>query len=247
MFSDKELEARIAEANSMFVNGEERSNVPPDPNGTPAQTRTLGTNQDPAQWIPIDLYNNTSRKLADNAKKTFPKGSSSLVKAVTKAIIEGETPAIGLVRANKKAKSDIDALKNSGDKARAALLATQYMEENFLPAVEAVINYSSPDELLNSKESLAALDEMAIGAGSMKGYTAAYIRQAYGGQLGRKEGESSPYVVGEMRRIRSLADSDQIRTAVGMAQKLKRQIDNGEQIASDEDYALLGRIVAYAN
>ena len=133
-----------------------------------------------------------------------------------------------------------------GDKARAKMMVQQYMEESFLPAVEAVVNYTSPDELLNCKEALSALDSMAIGDGSMKGYTAAYVRQAYGDQLGQKEGESDPTVVDAVRRIHMLVSDDQYRTAVGLAKKLKKSIDDGQNIASDEDYALLGRIVSYS-
>jgi hypothetical protein len=134
-----------------------------------------------------------------------------------------------------------------GEKRRAQMVRRQYMEEHFLPAVEAVVNYTSPDELLNCKEALAALDQMALGDGAMKGYTASYVRQAYGNQLGQKQGESDPEVVDTVRRIHMLVDSDQIRTAIGLAEKMKKRIDEGDNIASDEDYALIGRVVAYAN
>ena len=50
-----------------------------------------------------------------------------------------------------------------------------------------------------------------------------------------------------MRRIRQLVGDDQIRTAIGIATKLKKKIDDGEAMAEAEDYAVLGRIVAYAN
>jgi hypothetical protein len=120
------------------------------------------------------------------------------------------------------------------------------MQEKFLPAVEAVINYASPDELLNCREALSALDKMAIGVGSMKGYTASYVRQAYGNALGQKEGDSDPTVTEMMRRIKSLVRDDQYRTAIGMAKKLKKQIDDGQHIASAEDYDVIGRMVAYA-
>ena len=121
------------------------------------------------------------------------------------------------------------------------------MEEKFIPAVEIVIDYGSPDELLNCKEALKAFDKMALGVGSMSGYTAAYIRQAYKDQLGQKRGGSDPTVAAEMRRIKQLVGDDQIRTAIGIATKLKKKIDDGEAMAEPEDYAVLGRIVAYAN
>lgn len=196
------------------------------------------------QWVPIDLYAHKQRKQLDNSRKEFPKGSRAIVAAITKELIEG--PA-GLAADKKRAEDDCDSLKASGYKDRAEIMKQQYMEEKLLPAIETVIEYSSPDELLNCKEALAALDKMALGVGSMSGYTAAYVREAYGDQLGQKQGESDPTVESEMRRIRSLVDADQVRTAIGIAQKLKRQIDDGEHQASPEDYAVIGRVVSYAN
>lgn len=200
-----------------------------------------------APWVPVDLYQRDATRIAEESRKQYPKGSSKLVKAVTFSIINGDNGSIGLSRARKKVENDSEALERKGDKKRAAIMRNQYMEENFLPAIEAVINYSSPDELLNCKEALAALDKMAMGLGSMSGYTASYVRQAYGNQLGQKEGESDPAVVDAVRRIRILSDNDEVRTAIGLAQKMKKKIDDGEHIASDDDYALIGRVVSYAD
>ena len=77
--------------------------------------------------------------------------------------------------------------------------------------------------------------------------TEAYFYQAecYNA-LGQKEGDSDPTVTEMMRRIKSLVRDDQYRTAIGMAKKLKKQIDDGQHIASDEDYDVIGRMVAYA-
>lgn len=240
MFSQQELADRINAANETFATGEEIPNTPPDPNAKPNETVEIGTGE------PVDIYRLRANARYEESKKTRPKGSSRLVKAVTESIINGDGGADGLSRSKRKAEDDSEAIKQSGDKARAKMVRQQYMEENFLPAVEAVINYTSPDELLNCKDALDALDSMALGDGSMKGYTAAYVRQAYGDQLGQKEGESDPAVIDAVRRIKILVSDDQYRTAVGLAQKLKKDIDDGKNIASDEDYALLGRIVSYS-
>lgn len=240
MFSQKELEARIAAANEQFVTGEEVPNAPPAPNAEPVETVSMGDGKE-VQWAPIDIYQHNSNKRAINAKRRFPHGSRAFVAAAAKEAAEK------LAVAKKKAENDIELLRGSGDRERAGILTRQYMEEKFLPAVETVVDYSSPDELLNCKEALSALDELAIGPGSMRGYTASYLRQAYGDVLGQQQGGSDPTVVSEMRRIRMLVDGDQIRTAIGMASKLKEQIDDGEHQAAPEDYAVLGRIVAYAN
>lgn len=195
---------------------------------------------------PVDVYQSHADRRYEMSKKKFPKGSRAIVLASAKAVIDGEGGE-GLAHASKRAKDDIDSLKSNGYGERASIRATQYMEEQFLPAVETVINYTSPDELLNCKEALSALDKMALGVGSMSGYTAAYVRQAYGEQLGQKQGESDPTVRASICRIKSLVGADQMRTAIGVARNIKEQIDNGEHQAGPEDYAIIGRIVAYAN
>lgn len=238
MFDQEELAARIAAANEMFVSGEDSQEAPPQ----------IGEDQKDVQvapeWRPIDIYQHHQRKQIANAKKEFPKGSRALVMATTERVINGNG---GLAVFRKKAEDDSDSLKDNGYKDRAELVRQQYMEERFLPAVEIVVNNTSPDEVLNCKAALSALDKMALGVGSMSGYTASYIRQAYADQLGMKRGGSDPTVVSEMRRIKLLVADDQIRTAIGLATKLKKQIDDGEHMAEPEDYAVLGRIVAYAN
>ena len=108
-----------------------------------------------------------------------------------------------------------------------------------------MVNASSPDDLLNSKRALEELDKYALLEGSGKGYTAAYVRQAYGNQLGQVKGRSEPSVKLGVQRINMMLDNGQIRSAVSLASKLKDQIDKGEKSSSDEDYELLGRVVAY--
>ena len=198
-------------------------------------------------WQPIDLYRNNRRKRMENTRKEYPRGSRALVKAITETVINGGNGSEGLAHAKKRAEGDSDILKAQGYKDRASIRLNQYMEDHFLPAVEVIIDYSSPDELLNCKEALKALDDMALGVGSMSGYTASYVRQAYGNVLGQTRGKADLNAIDEMRRIRALVASDQIRTAIGAAQKLKRKVDDGETSIEPEDYAVLGRIVAYAN
>ena len=234
MFSEQELDARIKAANDAFVTGDEIPNAPQDPNAKPSETRKIGSGEEP--WVPVDLYQRDETRRIENAKKKFPKGSSKLVKATVAAIIDGDgVPMAGLAYARKRAEDDSESLIRRGEKQRANIVIQQYMQEKFLPAVEAVIEYTSPDELLNSKEALDILD------------TASYVRQAYGNQLGQKEGASDPAVRDAVRKIVMLSNNDEISTAIGMAKKMKRQIDEGEHIASDDDYALIGRVVAYAN
>ena len=200
--------------------------------------------QQPVPPEPIDIYQRNQDRIYDVNNKTFPKGSSAAVNMSAYAVIDG-VGAEGLAKAYRRAKEDIDALKERGERGRAELVRQQYMNENFLPAVEIVVNSTSPDEVLNSEQALKELDKYALLEGSGKGYTATYIRQAYGDQLGQKEGRSDASVRSEVMRINSLLDEGQIRTAVGIANKLKDKIDKGEAMADENDYDLLGRVVSF--
>ena len=45
--------------------------------------------------------------------------------------------------------------------------------------------------------------------------------------------------------VNALLDSGQIRTAIGVANKLKEKIDRGDAMADDMDYELIGRVVSF--
>lgn len=193
---------------------------------------------------PVDVYQRSQTRIYDVANKTYPKGSSAAVNMSVYAVIDG-VGAEGLAKAYKRAQNDIEALKAQGERGRAEIRRQQYMQEDFLPAVEIVVNSTSPDEVLNSKKAMEELDKYALLEGSGKGYTATYIRQAYGNQLGNVEGRSDPSVRSEAMRINSLLDNGQIRTAVGVANKIKEKIDKGENQADDIDYELISRVVSF--
>lgn len=205
----------------------------------------------PEPYVPVDIYQRNQNARIEEFNKKRPRGSSMLVKAITQAIIDGSVPGDGLAAAHKKAEDDSDSLKERGEIERADLARRQYMDEEFLPAVEAVVNYTSPDEVLNCKEALTALDKYALGVGSQKGYTASYIRSAYGDLLGQDLNgnldRSDDAVREAVCKITRLSDHDEIRTAVGVAKQIKKQIDDGEHIANDDDYELIGRVAAFGN
>lgn len=188
----------------------------------------------------VDIYQRDVNRRIDDSKKSRPRGASAIVNTAVEGVINEN-----LAHAYKKAKGDIAYLKDKGERDRVGMRRQQYMEEYFLPAIEIVVNSTSPDEVLNSKRALGELDKYALLEGSGKGYTASYIRQAYGDQLGQVEGHSEALVRSEVQRLNALLDAGQIRTAVGIANKLKRQIDDGERLASEEDYDLIGRVVAF--
>lgn len=192
----------------------------------------------------IDIYQVLQERLRDNNKKKYPNGSSAIVKMAAYAVLDG-MGGEGLAKAYKRAKEDADALKEKGERGRAELRRKQYMQEYFLPAVELVVNSASPDEVLNSKQVLSELDDYTLLEGAGKGYTATYIRQAYGNQLGQVEGRSDDSVRSGVREMNFLLDDGQIRAAFSIAKKLKDKIEKGDAMADDIDYDLICRVVAY--
>ena len=199
---------------------------------------------------PTDIYNAYNMARIEESKRVRPNGSSALAAAATRAVVDGDG-AEGLAHAYKRAKDDIELFKKRGEVERAELAKRQYMEENFLPAVETVVRFTSPDEVLNCKEALGILDAYVMGVGKADGYTRAYIRSAYDKLLGKdlnsRFNNSDPTVRENVCKIKMLANNDNVRLAVGVAQQIKRQIDNGEHIANDEDYSLIGRVAAYGD
>lgn len=219
----------------------------------PEQRVAQSVEEDVAEVPPfVDMYQKDERDIRSERNKVRPHGSSPVVLAATKAVISGDgVPASGLEQAHKRAKEDRDMLKAKGEPGRADIVVNQYMEERFLPAVETIIRFSSPDELLNCKPALSALDKLALGVGDMTGYTASYVRSAYGDLLGKdldkRFGMSDPVVKDSIQRIKALSYGGKPRMAIGIAKQIKKQIDNGECMASEEDYDIIGRVVAYAN
>lgn len=195
---------------------------------------------------PVDLYQQAQDRLYEVSQKSYPKGSSAIVNTAVTSVIDG-AGAEGLAKAYKRAKDDVAVLENQGERGRAEIRRQQYMQENFLPAVEVVANSASPDELLANERALKELDQYALLPGKASGsaYTATYLRQAYGNQLGQVEGHSDASVRSSIRRINMLLDNGSVREAVGVATDLKKKIDKGQAMASDEDFELIGRIIAY--
>ena len=186
----------------------------------------------------VDIYQQNVNKMRDEAKKSYPRGTSTLTNKIAEEALGG------LARQKKRAEVDSDYWKNRGDNERAQMVKDQYMEECFLPAVEMVIIASTPDEVLNAKDILKGFDDLTFEYGP--GYTASYIRTAYGDQLGNASNQSDGYVRENLSRIKYLASSDQIRAAYGLAKKLKDEIDNGNHMSSEDDYQVITRVATLA-
>ena len=191
-----------------------------------------------------DVYQQTQDRIDDVNGKSFPNGSSPIVSIAVKSVIEGDG-AEGLAHAYNRTRDGVESLKERGERGRANLLRQQYMQENFLPAVEVVVNSASPDDLLANKKALSELDKYALLEGAGKGYTASYVRQAYGNMLGQVDGRSDDSVRSGVQKIQMLLDQGEVRTAFGIANGLKKKIDSGEAMADDIDYDMIGRVVAF--
>lgn len=195
---------------------------------------------------PVDIYQRNQDRIYDVSQKSYPKGSSRAVNMATIAVIDG-VGAEGLAKAYKRAQDDVDALKDQGERGRAEIRRQQYMQEYFLPAVEIVANSTTPDEVLSNEKALEELDKYVLlpSGGSGKGYTAAYLRQAYGDQLGQVEGHSDAAVRSGVMRINTLIDEGRTREALGIANSLMEKINRGEAMADEIDADLLGRVISF--
>lgn len=203
------------------------------------------------EWQPIDIYERDQSLIRNEGKKKRPHGSGISVIASAKAAIEGGgMPGVGLAKAYKKAKMDSDLLKSKGEKDRADIIRKQYMEEKFIPTVEVIIRCSSPDELLNNREVLSALDDLVLTTGSGKGYTSSYVKEAYGDLLGKNLSgydRSDEAVKDAVHRIVFLSEADNIRAAVGIAKQIKKKIDEGSNLSDEPDYELISRVASFGD
>lgn len=190
-----------------------------------------------AQPLP-DMFQDQRNIQRDYSRKQFPRGSRTQVLATVEDVING-VGTDSLNQAYQRAKENAEAVDKMGDHRRAQIIKNQYMEEKFLPAVEVVVNFTSPDELLNCKKGLDTLDKYALGLGSMSGYTAAYVREAYANALGQVSTASSPEVSDAVYKINGFLDTDQMVLARSLAKRIKDKVDDGKVIASESDYNLL--------
>lgn len=194
---------------------------------------------------PVDIYQRNQDRIYDVNQKSYPKGSSAAVNMAVTAVVDG-VGAEGLAKAYKRAKDESDSLRTRGERGRAELARQQYMQENFLPAVEIVVNSTSPDLVLSNEKALQELDKYVLLEGSGKGYTATYIRQAYGNQLGQQQtNRSDPNVQSGVMRINALLDEGRVREALGIANDLLDKIKRGAAMADDADADLLGRVASF--
>lgn len=184
----------------------------------------------------VDIYQQNVNKRKENLNKPIKRGTSTLTKEIALEELEK------LSKAKKRAEMDSNYFADKGESERAQMVKDQYIEERFLPAVEMVIIASTPDEVLNSREILDKFDDLSLQYGP--GYTASYIRTAYGDQIGTASSQSDGYIRSQVERLKYLSSSDQLRAAYGLAKRIKDEIDNGEHMADSQDYEIISRVAS---
>lgn len=183
-----------------------------------------------------DLYRDRQNKRREDSKRGSVHGCSPILKSNAIVAIHRLEPQYNQFNGAYKHFMEI------GERGKANQLREQYQLEDFLPAVEAIVASSTPDEVLNASWVLDKLDEFSA---SGKGYTEAYLKQSYGDMLGQVAGRSDGLVNEAVSRIRMLGAKGMTRAAVSEAKNIKMAIDQGENIASEDDYILISRVANF--
>lgn len=148
----------------------------------------------------------------------------------------------------RKKKDDSDYYNSIGNKQYSSMVKQQYMQDYFLPAIDAMVKLNGMEAMLANKEVLADLDALTLLDGTRgAGYTEAFIRSMYSPEsnaMGVVE-RSDAQVKQAVQDIKYLCETDQIRNAVGKAKEIKRSIDNGGNVASEEDYEIVQRVALF--
>ena len=188
---------------------------------------------------PRDYYTEYKKQYRKLGDMDFPNGARG------KVLVGANETVRTLKQAYLVAKERSERLAANGDNSRAQMVIDQYMNERFMPAIEAIVRTNSADELINSKESLDALDKYVLTPrGSGKGFTRAFVQSLYDEELGGTVSKSDMEVRHAVEEIKDLTFRGQVRSAVGKATKLLQQIDMGAHMADGDDYALLLKVAS---
>lgn len=186
-----------------------------------------------------DFYEEALSDRKKEEGRSYPNGAKA------KLIIDVNEAIKPLVTAFNIAKHNYDRMKERGDVARARMFADQYMHDTFFPTIEAIVRINSVDELLNAPAALEKLDEVVLlDGGSSKGYTRSYVKTLYGEEAGQALVMNDAVVEDCFNEIVGLLMRGQVRTAVGKATKLMKNIDEGRNVADDDTYVILQKVVA---
>lgn len=218
-----DLDRRINAANNKYIGDEEE-----------APTAVQEAAEEPQTAEPVDVYYERSKARQEASKRAKTNGSPASLRQDAEKLVgrlKGEY---------KRNKAQYDDLYDTDGEELAQFQADSYMENAFLPTVEALTAAYGPDAVLANKEVLRMFDELVISRnGGGDGYTEAFIKTMDSDERGQVGSESDTEVTNTIRKIRQLNAARDIRSAVGLAENLKKRIDSGELSANDEDYALL--------
>lgn len=184
---------------------------------------------------PVDLYQQGAsqrrEKLTSKGRGASPRLALSL-----EQILAGPLP-IGY----KQAKHQSEQMEKQGDVRRSQLVKQQYMQEYYMPAVDALVRLSSPEQMLASEQVLKELDKFVLIPGSRgTGYTRAFVLSMY--EEGVQPAQSDHEVELAVNKVKQYCYDGLIRQAVGLADRTLSSIERGENYAIPEDFELLEQV-----
>lgn len=224
--NEQELDERIARANNVMVNQVE------EPTETITETEQVQVAE------PTDLLQQQRDQWRETEARSS-RGAKPKMKLDVSMIED-----IDLQGAYKKAKDDSDYYTSIGNKQYASMIKQQYMQDKFLPVVDAMVKLNGMGAVQANQDILRQLDQLTLLDGTRgNGYTEMLVRSLYRPeeQVERSDGQ----VRDAVKSIRMLCETDQIRSAVGRANDIKRRIDAGENVASQDDYEVIQRVALY--
>lgn len=221
---DKEFEKRIDEVNDQML-----SEGSSEPTEAPSQAR------------PIDLYQAQRNAAYEASQKATAYGSPAQIGRIVNDMVDSFKQEYYNVN-----KNAYDHYLDANAKDQAEYMRQDYMVKSALPLVESLVEAYGVDAILNNKDALSKLDEVMItGNGSGDGFTASYLKQMHKQQIGGQPSQSDAEVTNALRKIRAMADNDDIRGSVTEAKRIKEKVDNGSLSASEDDYNLLLQVSSY--
>lgn len=194
-----------------------------------------------SQAQPIDLYQAQRNAAYTASQKATAYGSPAQIGRIVNDIVNDFKQAHYNVSINQ-----YNHLKDANAPDQVEYMRQDYMVKNALPLIESLVETYGVDAILNNKDALKKLDEVMItGNGPGDGFTAAYLKQMHEQQMGGQPSQSDMEVTNALRKIRSMADSDDIRGSVTEAKRIKEKVDNGSLSANEDDYNLLLQVSSY--
>lgn len=187
---------------------------------------------------PVDLWQNRQTAIAQRPQPRV-RGASPQLMSDLEDLLSG-----GIKDAYRKVIHAREYLRAEGENQYATVVEQQYMQNYFLPIVDALIRLNSQEEVLASQDALEALDSLAIvpGGGRADGYTSVFVSSLYEPLEGQTF-RSDVTVREAIKDINRLCDAHQINSAIQRANKTLEAVDYGSARATPDDYEFLQKLV----